>query len=48
MRTLRDFSDKNPLYDCYWIYFWLPSAENSPKTNQKKMTHYTKQESGKM
>jgi hypothetical protein len=48
MATLRHFSHKNPFYDWHWIYFWLPSAENSPKTKKKKMPHYTKQESEKM
>jgi hypothetical protein len=36
MATLRHFSHKNPFYDWHWIYFWLPSAENSPKKKRKK------------
>jgi hypothetical protein len=49
MATLRHFSRKNPFYDWHWIYFWLPSVENWPKTKKKKkMPHYTKQESEKM
>jgi hypothetical protein len=48
MATLVHFSHKNPLYDWHWIYFWLPAAENSPKTKEKKMAHHKKQESEKM
>jgi hypothetical protein len=48
MMTLVHFSHKNPLYDWHWIFFWLPSAENLFKTKEKKMPHYTKQESEKI
>jgi len=47
MVTLRHSSHKNPLYDWDWIYFWLPNAQNSPKTKKKKMPHYTNYESEK-
>lgn len=36
MATLRHFSRKNPFYDWHWIYFWLPSVENWPKTKINK------------
>jgi len=37
MATLRHFSHKNPFFNWHWIYFWLPSAENSPKTKKIKI-----------
>jgi hypothetical protein len=46
MVTLVHFSHKIPLYDWHWT-FWLPSDESSPKTKEKKMPLYTKQESKK-
>jgi len=48
MATLVHFSHQNPLYNWHWIYFWLPSVENSPKTKEKKKPYSSKQESEKM